>query len=362
MRYIVETDKLRHNVAVLKKEMPETPLLAVLKCNGYGLGLVETAKLLKAEGIADFAVLTFAEAAALRAVAPDDFIMMLTPAVNDEEAAQAVTQQLAACVDCADSAARLEAAAAAANVTAPVQIALDVGFGRYGFVAGEEELIAQQLAACPHLQVVGTYAHFHSSFGNGQSVKAQTAAFLAMTEKLTTLGVNVGRRHIANSAAALRFADTRLDMVRVGSALCGRLSVPNRWGLKPVGFLEAPITAIKRLPKGANLGYGDMYHLKKDTTVAVVPVGHDNGYGLTSTRDSFRLRDIARYMWNNVKDLWRDHRVFVTVGGKRVPLVGGRGLTNCFVDVSDVPCQVGDAVIFSVSSVGIPADVKREYR
>ncbi len=362
MRYIVETDKLRHNVAVLKKEMPDTPLLAVLKCNGYGLGLVETAKLLKAEGIHDFAVLTFAEAAALRAVAPDDFIMMLTPAADEQEAAQAVALKLAACVDCAASAARLEAAAAAANTTTPVQLALDVGFGRYGFVPGEEDAIAQTLTDCPHLQVVGTYAHFHSSFGDGKSVKTQTAAFLAMTEKLSALGVDVGRRHIANSAAALRFADTRLDMVRVGSALCGRLSVFNRWGLKPVGFLEAPVTAVKRLPKGANLGYGDMYHLKKDTTVAVVPVGHDNGFGMTSARDSFRLRDIARYMWNNVKDLWRDHRVFVTVNGKRVPLVGGRGLTNCYVDVSDVPCKVGDTVVFSVSSVGIPADVEREYR
>ena len=362
MRYVVETDKLRHNVAVLKKEMPDTTLLAVLKCNGYGLGLVETAKLLKAEGITDFAVLTFDEAAALRAVAPDDFVMLLTPAVTDDEAAQAVSMKLAACVDCAASAARLEKAAAAADVTTPIQLALDMGFGRYGFVAGEEEAIAQTLAACPHLQVVGTYAHFHSSFGDGSSVKTQLAAFLTMTDKLTVLGVNVGRRHIANSAAALRFADTRLDMVRVGSALCGRLAVANRWGLQPVGFLEANITAIKHLKKGANLGYGDMYHLKKDATIAVVPVGHDNGYGVTSMRDSFRLRDIARYMWNNVKDLWRDHRVFVTVNGKRAPLAAGRGLTNCFVDVTDIPCEVGDTVTFSVSSVGIPADVKREYR
>ena len=362
MRYVVETDRLRHNLTVLRRELAGVPLIAVLKCNGYGLGLTGTALRLSEEGVTDFAVLRFDEAAAVRALLPDAFLMLLTPAVTPEEAAEAVEQRYTACVDCAETARRMEEAAVQAGVRTPVQLALDVGFGRYGFAPGEEAQIAEILADCPHLQVVGTYAHFHSSFGGAASVRKQTARFLKMTEKLQKAGVEVGRRHIANSAAALRFPDTRLDAVRVGSALCGRLSVPDRWGFVPVGHLEAPITSLRQLKKGQNLGYGDMFHLKHDATVAVIPVGHSNGYGMTSARDSYRLRDIARYLWNDLKDLGRDHTIRVTVNGKTVPLVGARGLTNCYADVTGVDCAVGDTVSLPVGSVGIPADVPREYR
>ena len=362
MRYVVETDRMQNNLAVLRRELAGVPLIAVLKCNGYGLGLTGTALRLWEEGVTDFAVLRFDEAAAVRALLPDAFLMMLTPAVTPEEAAEAVEQHYTACVDCAETARRMEQAAAAAETATPVQLALDVGFGRYGFAPGEEALIAETLSDCPHLQVVGTYAHFHSSFGGPASVRRQTARFLKMTEKLKKAGVPLGRRHIANSAAALRFPETRLDAVRVGSALCGRLSVPDRWGFQPVGHLEAPITSLRRLKRGQNLGYGDMFHLKRDATVAVIPVGHSNGYGMTSARDSYRLRDIARYLFNDLKDLFRDHTVRVTVNGRSVPLVGGRGLTNCYADVTGISCAVGDTVCLPVGPVGIPADVPREYR
>ena len=362
MRYVIETDRLEHNVEVLRRELNGLPLIAVLKCNGYGMGLSGTALRLAELGVTDFAVLRFDEAATLRALLPEAFIMLLTPAVNDGEAEEAVQGRYAACVDSVESARRLETAAAATDTVTPVQLVLDTGFGRYGFLPGKEAVIAETLESCPHLHVVGTYAHFHSSFGKGGSVKHQTSLFLKMTGKLQKLGVETGRRHIANSAAALRFPDTRLDAVRVGSALCGRLSVADRWGFQPVGHMEAPITALKSLKAGANLGYGDMFHLKKDATVAVVPVGHSNGYGMTSARDSYRLRDIARYIWNDVKDIRRDHTVWVTVNGQKAPLVGGRGLTNCFVDVTGIDCAVGDPVILPVGPVGIPEDVPREYR
>ncbi|MBP3389275.1 MAG: alanine racemase [Clostridia bacterium] len=362
MRYVIETDRLRHNVSVLRRELGNIPLIAVLKCNGYGMGLTGTALRLADEGITDFAVLRFDEAAALRALLPDAFIMLLTPAINDAQAQEAVQERYTACVDCVESAQRLERAAAEADVIAPVQLVLDTGFGRYGFAPGQEALIVDTMNACPHLAVVGTYAHFHSAFGNGGSVKHQTSLFLKMTGKLQALGLETGRRHIANSAAALRFPDTRLDAVRVGSALCGRLSVADRWGFQPVGHMEAPITALRQLKAGANLGYGDMYHLKKDATIAIVPVGHSNGYGMSSTRDSYRLRDIARYLWNDVKDLRRDHTVWVTVNGQKAPLAAGRGLTNCFVDVTGIDCRVGDTVVLPLGPVGIPEDVPREYR
>ena len=74
MRYVVETDRLQNNLAVLRRELAGVPLIAVLKCNGYGLGLTGTALRLWEEGVTDFAVLRFDEAAAVRALLPEDAI------------------------------------------------------------------------------------------------------------------------------------------------------------------------------------------------------------------------------------------------------------------------------------------------
>lgn len=363
IQYVIDTQKLRKNTAILQSTMDGVPVIGVVKCNGYGMGLVPASRILVEQGVSMLAVLLFEEAATLREAGIDVPILMLTPAVTPEEADAVLRHRLIACVDSADSAAVLERAACAAGSTVPVHLMMDTGFGRYGFLPGQEEDILRLRTDAPHLRVEGCFSHLQNSFAaNDSGVRAQVDSFLAMTDKLTAAGMAVGMRHIANTAAALRYPYARLDAVRVGSGFSGLLAVGNPWGVEPVGHLECAVTAVKWVPKGQNIGYGDMFHTKRPTRIAIVPAGHIDGYGMTEVRDSFRFRDHLRYLWNDLKAMRRDNRVFVDIAGQKAPLLGRFTLTNVIVDVTDISCRPGDIVCIDKDPLSVSPAVPRVYR
>lgn len=149
---------------------------------------------------------------------------------------------------------------------------------------------------------------------------------------------------MAATAAALRFPETRLDAVRVGSAFYGLLPFADKWGFCPVGHLECEVSAVKRLPAGHNVGYGGLCRTKRETTIAVVNAGHVDGWGVVPVRDSFRLRDRLRYLKADLFSLWRDERTFVEIGAQRFPLLGRFTMSNVIVDVTGGDVRPGDIV------------------
>lgn len=361
-RYVTDTRKFRDNIALLRKTVGEVPVIGVVKCNGYGAGIVPAARILVEEGVAMLAVMELGEAAALRAAGIHAPVLMLTPAVTEEEVRAVTAYQLTACVDCPQTAALLEKEALRAGVCVPVHIMLDTGFGRFGFLPGQEEAVLQMHAACPHLHITGCFSHLHDSFAQSdREVRRQTACFLAMTDRLTAAGLDVGIRHIASTAAALRYPYTRLDAVRVGSAFYGLLPLRDIWGFQAVGHLECTVAAVKWLPKGHNIGYGDMYRTRRPTRIAVIPVGHFDGWGMAGVRDSFRLRDHLRYIKEDFRRIGRDNRLFVEIGGCKAPLLGRMTLSNAIADVTDIPCCTGDIVTIHTSPTGISPAVARMY-
>ncbi len=361
-RYVTDTRRIRDNVALLRKTVDGVPVIGVVKCNGYGAGLVPAAQILVEEGIAMLAVMQPEEAATLRAADIRVPVLMLTPAVTAEEARAVTAYQLTACVDCPQTAALLEREALRAGVCVPVHIMLDTGFGRFGFLPGQEETILRMHTACPHLRITGCFSHLHDSFmQSDRGVRRQTACFLAMTGRLAAAGLDVGMRHIAGTAAALRYPYARLDAVRVGSAFYGLLPMEDVWGFQPVGHLESTVAAVKWLPKGHNIGYGDMYRTRRPTRIAVIPAGHFDGWGMAGVRDSFRLRDHLRYIKEDFRRIGRDNRLFVEIGGRPAPLLGRLTLSNAIADVTDIPCRTGDTVTICTPPTGISPGVTRVY-
>ena len=147
MRYVVERDYLANNIEIVKREMGGVPVIGTVKANGYGLGTVQFARELVDNGIALLAAARSEEAAAVRNAGIDCPILLLSPVADENEAELLIDRSITACVGSRDSALLLEETAQRRSAVIEAHLKLDTGFGRYGFLPGEEEEIAKLNAA-----------------------------------------------------------------------------------------------------------------------------------------------------------------------------------------------------------------------
>lgn len=354
--YEVSKQDILHNYTVACQNT-DAKVIPVLKADAYGMGAVAVREILQAAGADTFAVSRIDEA---DEIAVEGITVMVLSVYHDAEAEKEMVQK--GYVLSVDSLSQAKRIAQMGVADVKVQIAVDTGFGRYGFLPSEIEDIAA-VYALENLQVVGIFSHFSAAFlPRGKSAPKQLRRFLTVVEQLEQKGITVGVRHIANSSALVRGKEYHLDAVRVGSMLCGRLPMPCKWGLRRVGTLYGHIEDIRLLPKGHNIGYGDVYTLKKDTKVAVVPCGTTDGLQLRKDYDTFRLIDILRYGFGVFKMLLRDNRMRVDINGKKATVLGRVALTHVMIDVSDIDVKVGDQVSFPVSPLMVSPRVSRIYK
>lgn len=363
MRYVVEKSYLENNIALVKKIVgDDTLIIGAVKGNGYGLDTVKFAKELIRNGITFLSVARLDEAVKLREAGIDCPILMMSPVVTQEDADWLVNNDVIGCVGSYESAVLLNSASEKYGKKLPVHIKLDTGFGRYGFQNGEEQEILKVYKNMEHLKISGVFTHFSNAFGaDSSSVERQVKKYNDAVKILEDNGMNCGMKHIANSSAALRFPETRLNAVRIGSAFLGRLSFKDKWGFQKVGHMECEITSVKKLPKNANIGYADVYRAPHDMVAAVVPVGHIDGFGMTKAHDLCSFKDKLRYLVHAIRDFFRDTRIYASLNGKKVPLAGRVGLANVVFDVTGVDCCAGDIVTLDVNPLLVDSSVKRDY-
>lgn len=335
------------------------PVIPMLKADGYGMGAKALAETLSQKrGVKLFAVSRFSEAAPL--LSDEYSILVLTPPADSDEARFAAQSSVTAAVDSRESAALLNAAAGELGVTAKVHIAVDTGFGRYGFAPDDMEGMLG-LKALASLKVTGAYTHLYAAFDKDISKSLlQLKIFKSAADKLEAQFGPL-TKHIANTCALLRDSRFVLDAVRPGSLLCGRAPITFGKPLTPVGTLCCPITEIRSLPRGHNIGYGGIFKLKRDSRVAVINAGSADGILRKKDYDTFRLIDIARYGYNLLKLIGGGSRLRFEVNGKRAPALGRIALTNTMLDVTDIPCRAGDIARLKLSPLTVDGGVKREY-
>lgn len=362
MRYIVEKEYLKDNISIVLKTAAPACVIGVVKGNGYGLGNVEFARFLLENGVDYLAAARLDEAKELRDAGIDAPILLMTPVTVPGDADEALALGFVVTVDSLATAQTVEDAATRAGKRAEAHIKIDTGLGRYGFLPDEGTDVIKAVKMSENIAYTGIFSHFSSSFSPSRdTVDAQLRRFNDVCNLLTGAGIDCGMRHIANSSAAMKYPDTRLDAVRVGSAFLGRLAIPNTYALKKVGFLECPLSAVKNLPKDYNIGYGDVYRTKKPIRAAIIPVGHTDGFGMEKRRDSYRVRDSLRELWHVFRDAVKEPVTYCSVNGKRAPVIGRIGLTNIVVDVTDIPCEPGDLASFDVNPLTVDGSVKRAY-
>jgi len=336
----VDLDAIKANVGVLAERAGSAQVMAVVKADGYGHGMVPSARAAVNGGATWLGVTTITEALALRAagITTRTLAWLVGPGEPWGDA-------IAADVDLAAYApwAIEEIVKAARELARPARVHLkvDTGLGRGGAtIADWPDLVAAALEAQAEgvLEVVGVWSHFAYADAPGHpTVARQITVFDEALKVAESAGVRPEVKHLANSAATLTLPKTHYDLVRPGIAVYGISPVPDTasaatLGLRPAMTVRANVVHVKRVPRGQGVSYGHQYTTDAETNLAVVPLGYGDG--------------VPRHATNAGP---------VLLGGSR-RVVSGRVCLDPFeLDVGDDEVVPGDdAILFGDGQAGEP--------
>jgi alanine racemase len=256
----IDLGALRRNAKRLRQVLEETELWAVVKADGYGHGAVDVAGAVLDAGARALCVATVAEALELRERFPQARIIVMGPSTRPEVG---VARE-----------ARIELTVADGALPDGVRVhlKLDTGMGRWG------------LAELPEVsaEVVGLMTHLATADSDPRFAREQLRRFEEATRPYSQL-----IRHAANSAAALRLPESRLDAARCGIALYGLSPFggdPGDDGLEPVLRWTSYLAQVKQLSPGESTGYGRRFVAGEPTYIGIVPVGYADGFRRDMTR------------------------------------------------------------------------------
>ena len=332
----VRPDQLRHNVAEIHRRVGR-PILAVIKNDGYGLGVVNVARAIERESaVAGFAVVKLHEAATLRDAGVRKPVLCMGP-LGESDLEEAVGHDIQPMVYTPVGPA-LERIAAKRGRTVPIHVCVDTGIGRVGVPHREAAPLLRDLARRRGVRIEGTMMTFTE---DPEFDREQLRRFETLCGGLAAEGAALGRRHAASSFALFQNEGAFLDMVRPGMAIYGVYSEPPFRGLglmdlRPAVALRARVAYVKKLQAGDSAGYERAYIAREDVWVATLPVGHADGLPRAAAKGG-RVR----------------------IGGRLFSLVATVSASHCIAELGPEPlARAGDiATIFDGEDGSRPEDL-----
>jgi alanine racemase len=324
---VVDLDAIAANTAVLRERVAR-PLMAVVKADGYGHGLVPAARAVLAGGADALGVAVLEEALALRAAGITAPLLAWLHVPGTDYAA-ALTADVEVSVSAEWGLDEVVAAARATGLTARLHLAIDTGLSREGATPAEWPGLvaaAARAQADGEILVTGLWSHMaYADAPTHPTIGAQVRVFDRAVAIARQAGLTEARRHLANSAATIALPDTWYDLVRPGIALYGLDPLggdPAAYGLRPAMTVRAALAATRRVPAGVGVSYGHTYSTRTETTLALVPVGYADG--------------VPRAAGN---------RAPVLAGGAQRTIAGRVCMDQFVLDVGDSPVAPGDEVV-----------------
>lgn len=291
VRVEISRSALAHNVGVFRRLAgPRRRLLAVVKANAYGHGMIEVSRIVLGAGADWLGVHSLEEGLRLREAGFAAPVLVLGYVPLDGLEA-AIAGDLRFVVYNEDTLARLGAAAAAAGRTARIHVKIETGTHRQGVRREEAVRFVRRASRIPGVVVEGLTSHFANIEDTTvhDYPRLQLRIFRDVSDRLRAAGFRIPLRHMASTAAALLFPETRFGLVRAGIGLYGLwpsketlLSCQLRKGdpprLRPVLAWKARLAQVKDVPAGSFVGYGCSYRTTRRSRLAVVPAGYAEGY------------------------------------------------------------------------------------
>lgn len=311
----IDLDALRHNLAVVRRHAPRSNVMAVIKANGYGHGLLRVAEGLKdADG---FAVLNIEEAIALRQAGYTQTILLLEGLFSEDEVPIATHYALSPVIHRFDQIHMLAAAAPA--LPDHVFLKINTGMNRLGFTPAAFTEAYASLKTIDGIRDITLMTHFATA-DEPVGISDALSVFKRLTDAIDA------PKSIANSASVLRHLETHLDWVRPGIMLYGATPVSgtpaDTYGLRPVMTLSSEVIAIQTLQAGESAGYGMRFTAEQPTRIGIVACGYADGY--------------PRHAPNGTP---------ILVAGKVAHTVGRVSMDMLFVDLTGIPeADVGSPV------------------
>ena len=337
-------------------------IIAVVKANGYGLGILELTKFLIENGIDMFAVSSLEEALKLRQNGIENDILMLSSTSIKEDVKTLVENDIILTIGSNEDLKVAEEVGNELKKNVRAHLKIDTGFGRYGFIYTDKENMIKALKDINNIKIEGTYTHFSNSYFDDKYTKLQFDRFLDCIEVLKLNKIETGMLHVCNTSAFIKFPSMHLNAVRLGSIFTGRISFANNLNLKKIGYLKANVSEIKEVPKNFYIGYSNTYKTKRNTKIAIVPVGYMDGVNLVNGRDMLRKRDKLRYIVRDIKDAFKDKRIFVTINQERCPVLGMCGTYHITVDITGKDVKIGDEVILDTNIKLVNSEIRRNWK
>jgi alanine racemase len=320
-----------------------TPLMAVVKADGFGHGAVMVARAALDAGAGWLGVTSATEALSLRSAG------VTAPVLSwlhrpDQDFGRLIAADVDIAVSTLTHLHAVAGAAGALGVPAVVQLKADTGLSRNG-ASGDDWLdlvaLARRYEAEGLLRVRGVWSHLANAESGCASVACQVATFEEALRIARGAGLDPGLVHLANSAAALTAPQARFDVCRIGLAMYGvdpfGATGAGWFGLRAAMTLRSRVINVKRVPAGTGVSYGPDHRTDRPTTLALLPLGYADGLPRAA-----------------------EGRAWVWLAGRRCPIVGRIAMDQCVVDAGDLPVTIGDPVVIfgpgTGSRTGDPAE------
>ncbi|HEY6643406.1 alanine racemase [Povalibacter sp.] len=327
----LDGDALRHNLAAVRRLAPDSRVLAVIKANAYGHGIVEVARALATADA--FGVARIGEGLTLRAAGITGPIVLLEGVFSAVELQQAAAANFELVVHSLEQVSQLEQSS---GHRFDVWLKLNTGMNRLGVTPDEFSAARQRLQSCAAVGRVRLMTHlFGAEETGGAGTQEQIARFLGLAA-----GLNL-ERSIANSAGLIVWPEARTEWVRPGLMLYGISPLPEQesghLGLRPAMTLTTQLIAVRRVPTGEGVGYNAIWRAGRDSLIGIAAIGYGDGY--------------ARNVGSGAPAL---------VNGHPAQIAGRVSMDMTAIDVSDVPnARIGDTVV--LWGEGVPAERVAPY-
>ncbi len=326
----IDLDVLSQNVRYLKKRSG-TGMMAVVKANGYGHGLVPAARAARLGGADWLGVARLEEAVWLREEGITGPILVLGYTAP-QRASEAAHYDVSLTVYDRSLAAQLNRQAAGLKQKIKVHAKLDTGMGRLGELVENSQDLLRAIAGSENLELEGLFTHFaRADEPERPETAEQIQRFSAAVRRAEQEGLRPRWVHACNSAGTLYFPEAAFDMVRCGIAIYGLHPsnlAPLPPEVRPVLSWKTRLVSVKTLPPGSGIGYNHRYVTRAAERIGVIPVGYADGF--------------RRRLGN-----------FALVAGKRVNVAGGVCMDQCMLQLDPIPqAQIGDEVVLIGAQAG----------